>query len=111
MFFDFIIGAIARLNAGFGQGSGPIFLDDVRCTGLEKRLFSCVHRGIDVNNCDHSKDAGVTCIQGKQGLIVGIWIRWISPQARPAMRGEGVYFHLKRCDRGVAYICSIAYFE
>ena len=52
------------MNAAFGQGSGPIFLGDVRCTGLEYRLFDCASESIEVGNCDHSRDAGVTCIEG-----------------------------------------------
>ena len=59
------VGAIPRLNAAFGEGSGPIVLDDMRCTGLEYRLFDCEHGGFEVNNCAHSKDAGVVCIEGE----------------------------------------------
>ena len=58
------IGAIARYSATFGQGTGPILLDDVMCNGLESRLFDCAHRGIEVENCGHSQDAGVVCVAG-----------------------------------------------
>ena len=54
-------GATARLNAHFGRGIGPIHLDDVTCTGSESRLSDCPHRGVGVNNCGHSEDAGVVC--------------------------------------------------
>ena len=54
-------------SAGFGQGSGPIWLDSVTCTGSESTLISCVHFGFNVTrNCSHSKDAGVRC-HGGQG--------------------------------------------
>ena len=46
----------------FGQGIGPILLDDVNCNGEEQKLFDCVHAGIEVGNCDHSQDAGVVCL-------------------------------------------------
>ena len=59
-----LLGAVARLSAAFGQGTGPIFLDDVMCNGLESRLFDCAHRGIEVDNCVHSQDAGVECVAG-----------------------------------------------
>ena len=57
-------GAVARYGAAFGQGSEPTLLDDVRCNGLENRLFDCEHNGIENENCDHSKDAGVVCQAG-----------------------------------------------
>ncbi len=60
------LGAVARVNAAFGQGStsSPIFLDSVRCNGLEIRLLDCQNRGLEVHSCTHSQDAGVSCIPG-----------------------------------------------
>ena len=49
-------------SAGFGQGSGPIYLDSVTCTGSESTLTSCGHLGINVTrSCSHAEDAGVRC--------------------------------------------------
>ncbi len=53
-----------RNNAAFGQGTGPIFLNNVMCTGFETSLFDCPHSGFELNGCSHSADAGVTCIAG-----------------------------------------------
>ena len=45
----------------FGRGTGPIFLDDLRCSGLESSLFSCTHKRTGTHDCDHTEDAGVRC--------------------------------------------------
>ncbi|XP_072170578.1 scavenger receptor cysteine-rich domain-containing protein DMBT1-like [Diadema setosum] len=48
--------------AEYGQGSGPILLDDVRCNGTESNLADCQHTGYGVHNCESSEDVGVECI-------------------------------------------------
>uniref|UniRef100_A0A8C0VC75 SRCR domain-containing protein n=1 Tax=Cyanistes caeruleus TaxID=156563 RepID=A0A8C0VC75_CYACU len=54
--------AIAALgSAYFGQGSGPIMLDNVRCSGDEVSLLRCNHTGWRIHNCDHYEDASVVC--------------------------------------------------
>ncbi|XP_077612524.1 scavenger receptor cysteine-rich domain-containing protein DMBT1 [Crocuta crocuta] len=54
--------ALAAPRSGlFGDGSGPIFLDDVRCTGDETSLGQCHHLGLSVHNCGHHEDAGAVC--------------------------------------------------
>lgn len=47
--------------AHFGQGSGPILLDAVKCTGNELFLDQCPHGDWEQHNCDHMEDAGVSC--------------------------------------------------
>ena len=51
-------------SSTFGQGSGPIILDDLQCTGLENRLIDCVHRGLGVHDCNHHQDVGIRCTVG-----------------------------------------------
>ena len=49
--------------AGFGEGSGSIWLSSVTCTGNESTLASCGHPGVQVSKpCDHYEDAGVRCV-------------------------------------------------
>ena len=45
----------------YGEGTGPILLDDVRCTGEEERLSECPTGEWGINNCLHHEDAGVIC--------------------------------------------------
>ena len=57
-------------SAGFSQGSGPIWLDSVTCTGSEPTLASCGHLGVGVTRiCSHEEDAGVRC-SGTQGMCI-----------------------------------------
>ncbi|XP_037996775.1 deleted in malignant brain tumors 1 protein [Motacilla alba alba] len=54
--------AIAALgSAYFGQGSGDIVLDNVRCRGDEVSLLRCNHTGWRIHNCAHYEDASVVC--------------------------------------------------
>ena len=54
--------AVSALGRGvFGRGSGPIWYDDVRCSGHEANLTQCGHRGLGVHSCGHQDDAGVIC--------------------------------------------------
>ena len=55
-------------RAFFGQGSGPIWLDNVLCTNIESTLASCGHLGVNITrSCSHFEDAGVRCYGG-QGI-------------------------------------------
>ena len=54
--------ARAYSNAHFGQGSvATIWLDDVRCSGLEAQLLDCPAQPLGTHNCGHNEDAGVSC--------------------------------------------------
>ena len=55
---------MAYSNARYGEGEGPILLDDVECFGFEPSLQLCEHNGVGNNNCGHLEDASVSCSTG-----------------------------------------------
>ena len=48
------------LTSSFGQGTGPIFLDNVACVGTENSLEDCTHDP-SATDCTHHEDAAVQC--------------------------------------------------
>ena len=64
----------ALQGAHFGPGTGPIFIDDLTCTGTEPTIEVCKHKGLRSHDCDHSKDAGVTCHRGNYSNFIILMI-------------------------------------
>ncbi len=60
-------------DAHFGQGSGPIWMSYVLCTGSESTLKNCGSSGWGNHRCDHNKDAGVIC-SGELQIITSMKI-------------------------------------
>ena len=56
--------AVTTVSQVFGEGQGPILLDDLQCIGNENSLLSCPNRGVGIHNCTHARDAGVVCAFG-----------------------------------------------
>ena len=54
-----VLGAVAFINAHYGQGTGLVHLNYVHCSGSEQSLFQCPHNLI--SSCSHSEDAGIRC--------------------------------------------------
>ncbi|KAL6466899.1 hypothetical protein MHYP_G00247030, partial [Metynnis hypsauchen] len=64
--------AKARVMAYFGEGEGPIHVDNVKCTGSERSLADCIKQPFGTHNCRHSEDAGVICNYGQLGNSAGV---------------------------------------
>ncbi len=66
--------AVAVPSAFFGRGTGPVFLDDLRCAGTERSLLDCPRNSM-MSNCGHSEDAGVRCQGMREFSAPAICIR------------------------------------
>ena len=58
---ELCIDAITRTLDAIPDGTGQIWLDNVRCVGTETRLIDCPANPLGNHNCAHSEDAGVWC--------------------------------------------------
>ena len=58
--FFIIIDATVYTDTRFGQGTGPIFVDNTGCTGVEPRLLACDY-DTHTADCTHAEDAGLRC--------------------------------------------------
>ena len=47
----------------FGQGTGPIYIDNSACAGTEPGLLACNYDS-GTGDCTHAEDAGVRCYTG-----------------------------------------------
>ncbi|XP_069114156.1 macrophage scavenger receptor types I and II-like isoform X3 [Argopecten irradians] len=54
-------GGEAYSRAYFGEGTGPVWMEELDCTGSECNLADCPFPGWGNVNCNHREDAGVKC--------------------------------------------------
>uniref|UniRef100_A0A8C3J2J5 SRCR domain-containing protein n=1 Tax=Calidris pygmaea TaxID=425635 RepID=A0A8C3J2J5_9CHAR len=54
-------------EAAFGEGTGPIWLEQVECRGTEASLQDCWAQLGDRGACRHKEDAAVNCSGERQG--------------------------------------------
>lgn len=62
----FKIESEANCCARYGQGSGPIWIDDISCLGSETRIEDCNNGGWESSTCSHGEDVSISCIPSKK---------------------------------------------
>jgi len=60
------------IGNAYGAGSGPIWLDNVRCTGWEPHVTECQHFGWGRHNCQHSEDVSISCIADSTEAVAAV---------------------------------------
>ena len=54
------------------KGKGPIWLDNVVCSGYEREIGGCRHKGWGNHRCTHKQDVGICC-SGEEGDVDPIY--------------------------------------
>ena len=52
---------LAYHSSFFGMGTGPIWMDNVQCSGNEASISDCSFKGWGITDCNHGNNAGVRC--------------------------------------------------
>ncbi|XP_070551036.1 scavenger receptor cysteine-rich domain-containing protein DMBT1-like [Ptychodera flava] len=55
------VGGTVYYDAKYGEGSGPVWFDNIRCTGNEESIFECGFSENRKNSCGHYQDVSVSC--------------------------------------------------
>ncbi|XP_061742168.1 lysyl oxidase homolog 3B isoform X2 [Nerophis ophidion] len=58
----------AMTGGRMGQGLGPIYMNEVKCTGNEKSIWKCPFKNITSEDCQHTEDAALRCNIPYMGL-------------------------------------------
>ncbi|XP_062243984.1 lysyl oxidase homolog 4-like [Platichthys flesus] len=58
----------ALTKAQLGQGTGPIHMNSVQCTGRERSITECTYRQVPLYSCKHNQDVAIRCNVPNTGL-------------------------------------------
>ena len=58
----FATAVLGLLGSMYGNGTGPVILDNVHCAGNETSLEQCTARNMGNHNLGYHEDAGVRCM-------------------------------------------------
>jgi len=70
-----LLGGKLLKKGSFPIGYGKIWMDNVVCTGNERKLWGCKNNGWGTHNCEHLTDVGVECLSPVGGQQKQLAIR------------------------------------
>jgi len=85
----------------FGEGSGPIWLDNVQCVGNETSIADCTHNVWGDHDCTRNEEVAVSC--GTASLLYGNFNDKCKREAQLPLRNRASAMHFF-----VAKLLSIA---
>ena len=101
--------AVSTFHGGayFGQGSGPVWLDGVRCSGREGDLALCRHPGFGApSDCSHAEDVAVICVEPPPPVRLVGGPNGLSGRVEVLHHGEwGTVCHREWDDRDATVVC------
>jgi hypothetical protein len=89
---DVVCGQLGLLSSGitgnfYGEGQGPIFLDNVECLGVESSILECLY-DTHTSDCSHYQDAGALCLHYPEPIVELTW----SPNTNQVFAGYNLMF-------------------
>ena len=67
-----LTGATAFPGSVFGQGTGPIFMESLLCSGTESNVLDCSVI-LGYHFCSHMEDASVQCLgTNRLSIVIGL---------------------------------------
>ncbi len=66
-------GGYAVYRAAYGQGDGPVWIQNVDCDRQARSLWDCGRSDWGDNSCSHTQDVGVDCFNDGEYLVFSIY--------------------------------------